>query len=716
MDKENEINNEMNSTDDFLDKVSNTNKINIQKQDDSNTEAIDKVRQRKEARRKELEAEIMIKQESEGKQNINKNNNITVEEFEQQVINSQITEDDIMKSVSPEDIEVPTHVITDEVKQPKVEHVTAEAVDKLAKDSKVDDCVPVLNQKSTKRESNAGTDNVPDNYVNKVDPNTAPLNIPSENKSSTKEIEVITAEEAEAIEHKKEDSNRIGKVAPVDDFEKAIEDTREEYYKDIQRDYMKKNGMDSNEDFSAIVSKEYEDDESKPEETNNIQYEISDEYIPSNTEEKQESSKNESDENNNVNRNRWLGGDGETTSFKNRSAKISKILRNVEIEDTENIRGVDISNKSAKERNDFYMKNVLTTLQPTYTVIPCIVSGVVLSISALSWWDHVEICRVEEKLNEIEPDDEDYIYKKNMIFIEKRHKQIDIIYKHIIAVSGYDRVPDKDELFGKIIKFPDFPQLFFGVYCATFPKNHSIDITCGQCGYVNSVVFGPKDLCFLLNKNINIDRLNHYIQNGGSLNANETAEAYKEFQKEEFVENCNKIYRINKSLPNSAFIYELKIPSIYDAYDSLKEIADVFRDQSFEYITGNDETDIGVISVDASFGLPSYLFNIRKYMYLHSIMVAKVAEPSSKDEKIKINYVTIEDKNSVIGSIYNLSTEDYNVLMKDVQLNNLVKCVGIQHGLKPGKCHSELCGADMGLIPVDPEQLFFIVARSKLSN
>lgn len=713
MDNENALN------DQFLDQVNRSQgpKSTAEVSKNSNEEdALARVRKQRLERSQELQAEMNLHKMQEEKKP-QSTNDLSPEEFEKQLIENQVTPEDIQ----PEQyVEKVTEKVEETIEDKK------EDLNKLAEDAKVPE-KPKSKPQSKRVVTNYGTDN-PVTDETMMDPNSVPLpesamdnsdeeevtvpvdKIIQKKKTLAKPVEVITAEQAEAINTPKTNES-IGKEVPVDDFEKTIDETREEFVRENARRIYGEEDDEEPEDYSKVLSDSYEDD-SDPKE-NKPTVEVSNEI------EKEEKPKKEKSdveiESDNKTRNLWKGGDGEVSSFKNRSAKISKILRNVNVESTEDIRAVDLSSKSVKERNDFYLKNVLTTLQPNYSVIPLVVSGVVISMSALGWWDHKEICTIEEKLDIIDPNDEDYVYKKNMIFIEKREKQLDIFYKHIISVSGFEQVPEKERLFGEIIKFPDLPQLFFGAYCSTFPKPYTFNITCGMCGYTNEVQSTPKELCFLLNRNINLERLNHYINNGGSLNANETADAYKEFQQEELVQQCNKTFRIKKSLPNSAFIYELRIPTVLDVLDSLKEIADVFRDQAFEYV-GDTDDDVIVSNIDSSFGLPPYLMNLRKYLYLHSVLVAQPVKEDKESNTIKVNYVTIKDKSSVIGSLYNLSSEDYNTLMNDIQLNNLVKCIGIQHGIKAKKCQSSVCGNDMGIIPVDPEQLFFTIARANLSN
>ena len=82
-----------------------------------------------------------------------------------------------------------------------------------------------------------------------------------------------------------------------------------------------------------------------------------------------------------------------------------------------------------------------------------------------------------------------------------------------------------------------------------------------------------------MNTNINIDKLTYYIEKGSSLDTSESAKIYNEFQKEKLVEMANTTYRTKKALPNSAFIYDLKIPTIGNALRAMEDLIEVFRDK-----------------------------------------------------------------------------------------------------------------------------------------
>ena len=552
-----------------------------------------------------------------------------------------------------------------------------------------------------------------------VQPETKPEEIQPVNPApkTERKVEVLDPETAEVIESQAKRSAQvesIGTEVPSDDFEDKIRKTRVEIQEENNR--LTNNFEEYNEDklVDTIASNYDDEDTVNNEVSDDVKVEVVENNGPEHESKKETKTPEDKQEYSNEYRNAWHGGDGEVTSFKQKSARISKILRNVNIEDTASVRSSDISHLSEQERTDVYLKSVLPALQPNYIAIPLVISGVIVSMTAFGWPDVREICQVDEELDELDPMDDEYTYKKNMIFLKRRRKQCDLFYKHILAVSGYKNVPPKEELFGKIIKFPDFQQLFFGAYAATFQKEYSFTIGCGTCGYDNEIKVWPKQLCFLLNKNIDLDRLNRYLSKGSSLNKDneETLQVYKEFQEEELVKQAKKTFRIKKSLPNSAFIYELKIPSIFEAYDALEEIANTYRNKSFEII----DEDGNMSTIDAAFDLTPDLIELKKYLYMSAILIPVTINNEKNASTVQIKYERLQDTSSVINSVYKLSLEDYRTLINDPQLNNLIKCNGIQHAIKAGKCKAESCGEDMGILPVNPETLFFIIARPESNN
>lgn len=525
-----------------------------------------------------------------------------------------------------------------------------------------------------------------------------------------KEISVVSAKEAEIIKDDVENKPKLGIDVIIDDMDQRVRNENIE----IRKVNEARLG-EFDDDFDDLtpakvletIDSNYEDSSSDSDDYIPKQVEVID-YTETSEEKKivDASITKASEEPRERN---YYGGDGEQSSFKIRTAKIAKVLRNIKLENTDSITATDISKKTQKEQQNIYMSTVLPTLQPRYSVVPFVVSGVVITMTAFQWVDIKEICKIDEKIDDLDPSSDDYIYNKNLIFLEKREKEMDIFYRHIYSVSGYETKPSRHKLFSEIIKFPDFQQLFFAAYTSTFQNPTSIGLTCATCGTTHDLSVKPKDLCFLLNKHIDIDKLNKFIDKG-AISSSSTAEVYEEFQKEKIVESANSIFRIQNKLPISSFIYELQVPYVSQAYDALAEIIEKFKDKPLEYI---DEETQQFVSIDSTFNLPDYMIELRKYIYLKSLMVPHIVEESG--ETTKVSYIGFTDLDGIIDSVYNLSSEDYSHLMRDPRLNSLMNVSGIRHLIDGKQCPEESCGAELGLLPVEPEMLFFMTARQSLN-
>lgn len=527
-------------------------------------------------------------------------------------------------------------------------------------------------------------------------------------ETKKKKVDIISPEYAEQIKDKKNNTESVptvkNTIEDFDDLDKKVEIANTEVIQNSDS-YDEAEEM-TVEKINKTIDDIYSDDATTETPTTNMKVEIVDEE----EEEKKEKSKKASTKKERTVE--YYGGDGEVTSFKTRVSKNAKILRNIEIDDTSKIKSVGINAKTAQDRQKIYLNTVYPTLQPSIAVVPMIISGVVISMSAFSWPDIKEICLIEEKLSDLDQNDPDYIYEKNKNFIEKRKKQLQLFYKHITAVSGYVEKPSYDELFNKILKFPDFQQLFFAAYATTSQsKEHRFNIACGTCGSDNFVDAKPKDLCFLLNTNININKLIYYIEKGSTLDASESAKIYKEFQEEKIVEMANNTYRTKKALPNSAFIYDLKIPTIGEALAAMEDLIEIFRDKDLSY---TDEYSGSTVYIDSSFGLTQDLIELRYYLYLNKLIVADIVEEDKENNSVKVSYVNFDDKNAIYNSIQNLSPADYKALITDETLQKLVRVTGIRHAIKGGVCHEPTCKAELGNISVEPETLFFMIAQEEL--
>jgi hypothetical protein len=531
-------------------------------------------------------------------------------------------------------------------------------------------------------------------------------------KRSSKKIEVtaVTPEEALNIEHNKNEklkktSSVKGSVDILDDFDKKVLENNEPTT--LYSDHSEENSDLDYETITKKIDESYEDKTTEHKKEKEYTVEIINEKNPEKKADEQE--REFKVERKTVHK--YYGGkDDDNISFKLRSAKVSKILNQLSIDDTTAIESTDIMAKTTQERQDIYLKTVLPTLQPSISVVPFIISGVVISMTAFTWPDIQELLKIEDKVSDLDPSTNEYFYEKNKLFLEKRHKQLELFYKHIDRVSGFEVKPSFEDLFGKILKAPDFQQLFFAAYSASFLKEYQFNITCATCGTENIKMINSKDLCFLLNTNININRLNHFIETGSTINAKESAQIYKEFQEEKIVEMSNSTYRVKQKLPVSSFLYDLKIPTILEALDAMGEIVELFKEKDLSYTdieTGN------TVYIDSSFGLTPELIELKKYMYIKTLIVPRVIDENKETNKASVSFVNFNEKNAIINSIYNLSPEDYRTLINDENLNKLIKVSGIRHAINAGICEEVTCKSELGSIPVEPEMLFFIIARQE---
>lgn len=557
--------------------------------------------------------------------------------------------------------------------------------------------------------------NVEESTSNNID---NPITTTEQVTKPTKSVEILSPEEATELEKKSEVKTPSVKdnVEISDDLDKKlIQSNRdilledENITNDLEKDNFDNLGV---KEINEIIDNTYDNKPNEPEIDDGKSINVSivnNEETPKTTN-TDDSVTEEQPKPVKKHEYQYYGGDGKTNSFKIRSAKTAKILRNISVDETAEIEAQNIANKTKQERQDIYLKTVLPTLQPTMSVIPLIISGTVITMSAFSWPDVRDICAIEDKLLDLDVNAQDYIYEKNLLFIQKREKELEMFYKHIIRVSGYEIKPSFEDLFGKIILFPDFQQLFFAAYVASFQKSYSFDIPCPKCGTVNPIEVNSKDLCFLLNSNININQLNYYVENGSSLDASESGKIYQEFQKEKIVELAKSTYRTKRTLPNSSFLYDLKIPTVLDALNTMKEMIITFKDRDLSY---TDPETGETVYIDSSFGLTSELIELRSYLYIKSLIVARVVDENKETNSAKVSFVEFDEKPAIINSIYNLSPEDYRVFLNDENLRKLIKVTGIRHAINGGKCSEPTCESEIGNIPVEPEPLFFMIARQE---
>lgn len=492
-----------------------------------------------------------------------------------------------------------------------------------------------------------------------------------------------------------------------DDLEQQMVNSNNQIiYNENNNDIDESNSTESEDSFNSFLGETYTDEDMEDEKVEVVVVNHEEERPEEIIKEKEEVEKSSVTKPSNV----YGNGDG-NVAFKTRASKVSKMIKQIDLKDTNAVEPIDISKKSITEQQNLYLNTILPTLKPCYSVVPMIISGVVITMTAFGWTDIAEICKIEEKIDEeLDPASDDYIYQKNKLFIAKRRKQLDLFYKHIYSVSGFPVKPTQETLFGTIIKEPDFKQLFFAAYAASFQKPYTFTLTCNTCGTTQTRSVASKQLCYLLNKHIDVNRLNYILEKGSTIISDDDSLAvYKEFQKENIVEKSNAIYRSKTPLPSTGLILNLKIPSIMDAIETMEEIVEVFKDKPLELTNDSGDT----VAIDSSFGLPKELIILKNYLYINSIIGAN-PNKSKEDNRIEVAYFEFKDKQTIINTISNLSSSDYKTLVSDPNLHNLIKVRGISYALNGGTCESPSCKVELGLIPIDPETLFFIIGKQDL--
>ena len=128
----------------------------------------------------------------------------------------------------------------------------------------------------------------------------------------------------------------------------------------------------------------------------------------------------------------------------------------------------------------------------------------------------------------------------------------------------------------------------------------------------------------------------------------------------------------------------MKVPTVLEALDMLDEVVEKFRTKELE-ITDPNTGD--TVSVDSSNGLMnSELLELKAYLYFKTLIITQVVSENSEDNSAKVGFVSLTDKSTILESIYNLSSEDYKVLMSDEKLFKLLRIEGIRHSIKAGIC------------------------------
>jgi hypothetical protein len=99
------------------------------------------------------------------------------------------------------------------------------------------------------------------------------------------------------------------------------------------------------------------------------------------------------------------------------------------------------------------------------------------------------------------------------------------------------------------------------------------------------------------------------------------------------------------------------------------------------------------------------------YLYISGVLVPKIIRTDQENSSATVSYVRFKEKHDVLRTVFQLSPQDYDALMTDQKLLSLQNVQGIRHAINGGTCEAEICKSDMGIIPAEPELLFFTIAQ-----
>ena len=364
--------------------------------------------------------------------------------------------------------------------------------------------------------------------------------------------------------------------------------------------------------------------------------------------------------------------------------------------DAEKIQTTTKANDPANE--DLFIKQYITQesassspiAAPRITRVPLLLSGCYVEIKNFTYTEMADYARK--------------VTEPNITFKEKLLRELDAIYKHITWTSFMKKgeILSYDDFVSKI-KFPDYEQLFFAMYDASFPGITTWNITCRRCKQTTSVERTSKQLCYILNNrndSVLTDRFLHDIL----------------LQKLPVEQMKNtRVYQFANSLWDGKVIYPNNIKVAYET----PTILDVI--ETLDIIESNysqDFPDTGdIMDSEKPNGKILLLFCAIKKLWVplvtgkdkdgrniirfHELDATfKGVTDAEAEERIKA-------KDHIINVLMNLPEEQFAQLFSGRDVRLRVKAEGIAHFVNNVECSNPECKAHIGNIPIDMRDSFF---------
>lgn len=358
-----------------------------------------------------------------------------------------------------------------------------------------------------------------------------------------------------------------------------------------------------------------------------------------------------------------------------RSNVISKIIETI---DTTKINPKEVDGDEIST-SAFLSKQIAPLLNPDISIVPLLISGYVVNISAFMYDDLIKVRQIVPEFDTNSPTE------RNIALLKKRKLELETIYNHIVCFQGISEKPSYDE-FLEMVLLPDLPQLIFGSYAATYNQTQEYTAQCRSCGHTISVERTVKDLCHIISKNIDIDTIKKILNN-----------TYPKDKISELpiVRDSKKVYVEEKPLPRSGIVLREKIPTLKEFLDGIEALTNIYED--------DDLNDVDFFSLYYYGGRE----NERNYFLRECLFIHEMIVPSIKfdGEKSEASFHLVKDKEIIYRTLRKIHADDYKAIFRSNNLRRMTSIKGIQHYIKMDTCPN--CGIKLEPFPFNAELIFF---------
>lgn len=247
-----------------------------------------------------------------------------------------------------------------------------------------------------------------------------------------------------------------------------------------------------------------------------------------------------------------------------------------------------------------------------------------------------------------------YEYKKNLY---------KVIYEKIISFSVGKMTFDE---WLKNTSIEDLETFYYGIYCATFPDEGTLTLTCPDCGKSENYRVSNLNLTKTTDRKAMKKLIEEVSKNAISMDA----------MKQYSLIGKNDAFMLD----GSGFIVELKTPSLWDSLELLRLVPEDVIDRS-----------------------PT---NVTNMLYINRILVPKKPGGTIKDS----SYVEHADRQELLRIVDNLSIDDAQEIQDAV--DERVESHKISYSIKNYKCSN--CGKEIKEIPISIEEILFTLIYDKI--